>query len=112
LSFDTRRAMMTFHGLSRQGSDLGAAYSLGSEDSEESGLLAEKLKRDLRWTPHRAFTLILFTMPYVSCFATFVAIKKGSSLKWVGFSVAFDLIVAYGISFTVYQDSEALGPGV
>ena len=73
---------------------------------------SEKLKRDPRWTPLRAFTLILFTMLYVPCFATLVVIKKESSLKWVGFSIAFNLVVAYVISFAAYQGGEALGFGV
>ena len=93
-------------------STLGTAYSLGSVDSGESGLLAEKLKGDPRWTPLRAFTLILFTMLYVPCFATLVVIKKESSLKWVGFSIAFNLVVAYVISFAAYQGGKALGFGV
>jgi ferrous iron transport protein B len=93
-------------------STLGTAYSLGSVDPEEASRLAEKLKRDSRWTPLRAFTLILFTMLYVPCFATLVVIRKESSLKWVGFSVAFNLIVAYGITFAVYQGGKALGIGV
>jgi ferrous iron transport protein B len=93
-------------------STLGTAYSLGSVDSGESGLLAEKLKGDPRWTPLRAFTLILFTMLYVPCFATLVVIKKESSLKWVGFSIAFNLVVAYAISFAAYQGGKALGFGV
>jgi ferrous iron transport protein B len=93
-------------------STLGTAYSLGSVDPEESGLLAEKLKRDSRWTPLRAFTLILFTMLYVPCFATLVVIRKESSMKWVGFYVAFNLIVAYAITFAVYQGGKALSLGV
>ncbi len=93
-------------------STLGTAYSLGSVDPEEAGLLTEKLKRDPGWTPLRAFTLILFTMLYVPCFATLVVIRKESSLKWVGFSIAFNLCVAYAISFMVYQGGKALGLGV
>ena len=93
-------------------STLGTAYSLGSVDAGESSLVSGKLRRDPRWTPLRAFTLILFTMLYVPCFATLVVIRKESSLKWVGFSVAFNLVVAYAISFAVYQGGKALGFGV
>ncbi|MCX5877910.1 MAG: 50S ribosome-binding GTPase [Deltaproteobacteria bacterium] len=93
-------------------STLGTAYSLGFAESGESGLLVEKLKRDPRWTPLRAFTLILFTMLYVPCFATLVVIKKESSLKWVGFSIAFNLVAAYVINFVAYQGGKALGFGV
>jgi ferrous iron transport protein B len=51
-------------------------------------------------------------MLYVPCFATLVVIRKESSLKWVGFSIAFNLVVAYAISFAVYQGGKALGFGV
>jgi len=93
-------------------STLGTAYSLGAVEAGESGLLSDRLKNDPRWTPLRAFTLILFTMLYVPCIATLVVIRKESSLKWVGFSVAFNLIVAYGVSFAVYQGGKAFGLGV
>jgi ferrous iron transport protein B len=92
-------------------STLGTAYSLGEVDPEQSGSLSEKLKADPHWNPLVAFTLILFTMLYVPCLATVISIKKESSWKWAGFSVAFNLIAAYLVCLAVYQIGSALGLG-
>jgi ferrous iron transport protein B len=92
-------------------STLGTAYSLGEVDPEQSGSLSEKLKADPHWNPLVAFTLILFTMLYVPCLATLISIKKESSWRWAGFSVAFNLIAAYLVCLAVYQIGSALGLG-
>ena len=92
-------------------STLGTAYSLGEVDPEQSGSLSEKLKADPHWNTLVAFTLILFTMLYVPCLATLISIKKESSWRWAGFSVAFNLIAAYLVCLAVYQIGSALGLG-
>jgi ferrous iron transport protein B len=93
-------------------STLGTAYSLGDVDPEQSGSLSEKLRGDPHWNPLVAFTLILFTMLYVPCLATVISIKKESSWRWAGFSVAFNLIAAYLVCLVVYQIGSALGLGM
>ena len=93
-------------------STLGTAYSLNEVDPSQSGSLSERLKKDPLWSPLLAFTLILFTMLYVPCFATLVVIKKESSWAWAAFSVTFNLIVAYLISLMIYQGGTALGIGL
>jgi len=92
-------------------STLGTAYSLGEVDPEQSGSLSEKLRVDSQWNPLLAFTLILFTMLYVPCFATVISIKKESSWGWAGFSVAFNLVAAYLVCLVVYQTGRAIGLG-
>jgi ferrous iron transport protein B len=93
-------------------STLGTAYSLGEKEPEESGVLSQRLRNDPNWSPLLAFTLVIFTMLYVPCFATVISIKKESSWKWAGFSVGFNLIVAYGFALLVYQAGKALGLGI
>ncbi|MGD2125181.1 MAG: ferrous iron transport protein B [Desulfobacteraceae bacterium] len=93
-------------------STLGTAYSLGELDPEQSEALSERLRKDPNWNPLLAFTLILFTMLYVPCFATVVSIKKESSWKWAGFSIGFNLVVAYLVAALVYQIGSALGVGL
>ena len=93
-------------------STLGTAYSLGEVDPEQSGSLSERLRGDPHWNPLVAFTLILFTMLYVPCLATVISIKKESSWRWAGFSVAFNLIAAYLVCLVVYQTGLALGLGI
>ena len=92
-------------------STLGTAYSLSDVDDVETGSLSEKLKKDPAWNPLQAFTLIIFTMLYVPCAATVVCIRKESSWKWAGFSIVFNLIVAYTVSLMIRQGGLFLGMG-
>ena len=92
-------------------STLGTAYSLSDVDEEETAPLSEKLKNDPAWNPLQAFTLIIFIMLYVPCVATVVSIRKESSWKWALFSIIFNLMVAYGVSFLIHQGGMFLGMG-
>ncbi len=93
-------------------STLGTAYSLGEVDPEKTGPLSEQLKRDPLWNPLQAFTLIVFTMLYVPCIATVIIIRRESSLGWAGFSIFFNLLVAYAVSLCIRQVGVALGLGI
>ena len=93
-------------------STLGTAYSLGEVDPEEGRALSEKLAQNPHWNPLVAFTLILFTMLYVPCFATVVVLRKESSWKWVGFSISFNLIISYLVAMGVYQIGLLLRVGI
>ncbi|MBN1850211.1 MAG: ferrous iron transport protein B [Deltaproteobacteria bacterium] len=93
-------------------STLGTAYSLGEVAPEESGTLSSRLARDPDWNPLKAFVLILFTMLYVPCFVTVISIKKESSWRWALFSMGFNLILAYLVSFIIYQTGKTLGIGI
>lgn len=90
---------------------LGTAYSLKEVNSEKSGSLSEKLRSDPNWNPLVAFTLILFIMLYVPCFVTVISIKRETSWKWAGFSIVFNMIVAYMVSLMVYQIGSTFGIG-
>ncbi len=92
-------------------STLGTAYSLGDIDPEQSMSLSARLSGNPDWNPLKAFVLIIFTMLYVPCFVTLTMIKKESSLKWVGFSIIFNLSAAYLVSLIVFQAGYALGLG-
>jgi len=93
-------------------STLGTAYSLEEAEAPEEGSLSRRLRNDPAWNPLRAFALILFTMLYVPCFVTVVSIRRESSWKWAGFSIVFNLVVAYVVTLAVYQTGLALGIGV
>ena len=93
-------------------STLGTAYSIGEDPTPEKGSLSRRLQNDPAWNPLRAFALVLFTMLYVPCFVTVVSIRRESSWKWAAFSVGFNLVVAYAVTFVVYQTGLFLGIGV
>jgi ferrous iron transport protein B len=93
-------------------STLGTAYSLGETEPGDTGTLGSRLRRDPNWNPLQGFTLIVFTMLYVPCFATVIAIRRESSWRWALFSIAFNLLVAYGVALMIRQAGRALGLGV
>ena len=54
--------------------------------------------------PLNAYCLMVFCLLYVPCAATIGVIKKESgSWKWTAFSVCFQVAVAYGMAFLIYQ---------
>jgi ferrous iron transport protein B len=93
-------------------STLGTAYSLGDVDPNEAVSLSKRLKNAPNWNPLLAFTLIIFTMLYVPCFVTVVMIRRESSWKWAGFSIGFNVIVAYSVALVIRQVGMLLGLGV
>jgi ferrous iron transport protein B len=115
LGFDYRTNIALVGGFAAKEvvvSTLGTAYSLGDVDPEEAGSLSERLKNEPDWNPLLAFTLLIFTMLYVPCFVTVVMIRKESSWKWAGFSIGFNLIVAYVVALVIRQVGMVLGLGI
>ena len=51
-------------------------------------------------------------MLYVPCIATVIIIRRESSLGWAGFSIVFNLAIAYAVSLCIRQVGMALGLGV
>jgi len=115
LGFDYRTNIALVGGFAAKEviiSTLGTAYSLGAMDSGENRSLSLKLKKDPAWNPLTAFTLIIFTMLYVPCFVTVICIKKESSWAWAGFSIVFNLSVAYFVSLIIRQLGLVSGIGI
>ncbi len=51
-----------------------------------------------------AFCLMIFCLLYIPCAATLAVIRRESgSTKWMIFSAAFQLVVAWGVTFVIYQ---------
>jgi ferrous iron transport protein B len=84
-------------------SSLGTAYSLGEVDPEESTGLSDKLRTDPAWNMWVAVSLIAFVLLYAPCFVTVAVIGREIGWKWAAFSVAFNTVLAYGVSVTIYQ---------
>ncbi|MBW2610542.1 MAG: ferrous iron transport protein B [Deltaproteobacteria bacterium] len=115
LGFDYRTNIALVGGFAAKEvviSTLGTAYSLGDVEPDEAGSLSQRLKNEPNWNPLLAFTLIIFTMLYVPCFVTVVMIRRESSWKWAGFSIGFNLIVAYLVALVIRQVGLLLGLGV
>jgi len=115
LGFDYRTNIALVGGFAAKEvvvSTLGTAYSLGDVDPDEAGSLSERLKNNPDWNPLLAFTLIIFSMLYVPCIVTVIMIRRESSWKWAGFSIAFNLVAAYFVALVISQVGAALGLGV
>ena len=92
-------------------STLGTAYSLGEIDPESADSLSQRLKNDSHWNPLMAFTLLVFIMLYVPCFATVLIMSKESSWRWAAFSIGFNLVTAYIVALLISKGGGLLGLG-
>ena len=82
-------------------STLGVLYA--GDEEVDSANLAERLNI----TPLVAFGYMLFTLIYFPCVATIVAIKQESgSWKWAIFAATYTTVLAWIVSFLVYQIGE------
>ncbi len=87
-------------------STLATAYSIGSE--KEGLSLSDRLRNDASWDKGKAFALMVFIMLYVPCMATVASIVKETSWRWAIFSICFNLLFAYTISFAILNLSRLL----
>lgn len=62
------------------------------------------------YTPLASYSFMVFILFYIPCLATLATIyKETASKKWSAFSVIYSLVLAYGISFIVYQVGRLFG---
>jgi ferrous iron transport protein B len=81
-------------------SSMSIIYGVGSSD------LMSTLAHT--FTPHAAFAFIFFVLLYVPCLATVAVIRRETcSTKWTTFAVVYPLLLAYVLTFAVYQVLEA-----
>jgi len=80
-------------------STMGVLYGVGTEDGKA---LETALKRS-GMTPLSALSMMVFVLLYVPCFATVMTIYREASPKWACFNVIYTTMVAWTMSFLVYQ---------
>ena len=62
------------------------------------------------YTALSAYAFMFFILLYVPCLATVAVIKRETgSAKWTIFSVVYPLVVAYVLTFIIYQVGSLLG---
>jgi ferrous iron transport protein B len=81
-------------------STMGVLYGVG--ETQEGQALTTALKQS-GMTAQSALSMMVFVLLYVPCFATVVAIYRETSLKWACFNVIYTTLVAWTLSFLVYQ---------
>ncbi|MBN9303308.1 ferrous iron transport protein B [Dysgonomonas mossii] len=110
LGFDWKISVSLLSGMAAKEvvvSTLGVLYTGSSEDQEslEVRLLADRqADGGTTFTPLVVVSLLLFVLIYFPCVATIAAIKEESgSWKWGVFSIVYTTLLAWLISFVVYQ---------
>lgn len=95
-------------------STFGTMYSLGEVDVEDAGSLQEALQKDKFWNPLKALAFLMFCLIYLPCFVAIAVFyrESGSQLKWTLFLIFWTTVMAWGVSFIVYQGGRLLGFGV
>lgn len=116
LGFDWKIGISLVSGLAAKEvivSTLGVIYAGDSEDEDS---LKTILPQELRPDGTKVFStltiisLLLFVLIYFPCVATIAAIKQETgSWKWGIFSMVYTTVLAWLISFVVYQGGSLLG---
>ena len=97
-------------------STLGLVYGVGETD-DEAVPLRDKLKAgspsgEPLYTPLVGLSLLLFFAISCQCMSTLAVVKRETkSYKWPAFLFAYMTVLAYAISFVVYQGGKLLGFG-
>jgi ferrous iron transport protein B len=117
LGFDWRMGASLIAGVAAKEivvSTMGVIYQAGNGLEENTESLSAKLqsathhtgpkKGQLVFTPLVAFSFIVFILIYFPCVAVIAAIRKESgSWKWATFTIFYTTLIAWGLSFLIYQ---------
>ena len=116
LGFDWKIGMSIITGLAAKEivvSTMGVLYQADTGDGNVSGNLQSKLKEQTHsfgslkgkkvFTPLVAYCFMLFILIYFPCIASVAAIKKESNLKWAMFIMIYTTVIAWIVSFLVFQ---------
>ena len=114
--FDWKMSVSLITGLAAKEivvSSMGILYHADANADESSQSLISNLQKETYksgdrvgekvFTPLVAFCFMLFILIYFPCIATIVAIKKESNWKWALFTMFYTTLLAWFISFSVYQ---------
>ena len=82
---------------------------VGEETEREDTALSLALLA--RFTPLSALSLLIFVLLYVPCVATLGAIKHEFGTSWALTSAVYQTVVAWVVSFIIYQSGLLLGLG-
>ena len=110
LGFDWKMSVSLLTGMAAQEVVVSTLSVLYTGDEEDSQVLSERIKQDLDeegnpvFTPLIALSLMLFVLIYFPCIATISAIvNESGSWKWGIFVIVYTCVLAWIVSFVVYQ---------
>jgi len=110
LGFDWKISVSLLTGMAAKEVVVSTLSVLYTGEEEESQSLSERLQQDkdangnLVFNPLVALSLMLFVLIYFPCIATITAVvKESGSWKWGLFVVLYTCLLAWVVSFIVYQ---------
>lgn len=112
LGFDWKMGVSIITGLAAKEivvSSMGILYHVDGEVDESSQSLIENIRQQENsigekvFTPLVAYTFMLFILIYFPCMAVIAAIRKEAGWKWAIFTIFYTTILAWIVSFCVYQ---------
>ena len=110
LGFDWKMSVSLLTGMAAKEVVVSTLSVLYTGDEEDSQVLSERIKQDLDeegnpvFTPLIALSLMLFVLIYFPCIATMSAIvNESGSWKWGIFVIVYTCVLAWIVSFVVYQ---------
>lgn len=99
-------------------STMGVVYGIGSEADETSAPLRERMSAEKHadgrpvYTPLVGVSLMVFFALSAQCMSTLAVVKRESGgWRWPAFLFAYMSVLAWIVSFAVYQGGRALGFG-
>ncbi len=116
IGFDGKTGIALIAGLAAKEvvvSTLGTIYSLGEVDPEDASSLSERLQKDPDWSKLKAITFLIFCLIYLPCIVAVAVFfrETGSKIKWLAFLAFWTTLLAWIVSFIVYQGGKLLGLG-
>lgn len=110
LGFDWKISVSLLTGMAAKEVVVSTLSVLYTGESDDSQALSQRLRQDRNaegqqvFTPLVAFSLMLFVLIYFPCIATISAIvNESNSWKWGLFVVVYTCVLAWIVSFVVYQ---------
>lgn len=110
LGFDWKMSVSLLTGMAAKEVVVSTLSVLYTGNDEDSQVLSTRIKQDLDeegnpvFTPLIAISLMLFVLIYFPCIATISAIiNESGSWKWGVFVIGYTCMLAWIVSFVVYQ---------
>lgn len=110
LGFDWKMSVSLLTGMAAKEVVVSTLSVLYTGEEEDAQALSERIKLDLDeegnpvFTPLIALSLMLFVLIYFPCIATISAIvNESGSWKWGIFVIVYTCVLAWIVSFVVYQ---------
>ena len=114
LGFDWKMSVSLLTGMAAKEVVVSTLSVLFTGTADDEHALTERLKHDLNsegnpvFTPLIAFSFMLFVLIYFPCIATISAIvHESKSWKWGLFVVVYTCILAWIVSFAVFQNGSS-----